>query len=195
MKVQEVYKKYSRDKHTKEIITVIAQAGFMITLAVFAPNAAGHILKLLGWMPDYKNRKKVGRAVESLKKRGLVNFRTINGKTSIYLTEQGKEYYKKSSIESIQLPKSKIWDHVWTLITFDIPETEGINRRHFYRTLLILGMHNLEKSVFVYPYECRREVEEIAEAFLVSKYVRYIRAGYIQNDTYARKFFNLLPRK
>jgi len=109
----------------------------------------------------------------------------------ISLTKEGRLYYKRLSVNSIELPKSKNWDGLWSIVTFDIPEKQRINRKHFSKTLSIVGMYNLEKSVFAYPYECRKEIEEIAETFLVSKYIRYIRANYVQNDKLAKNFFGL----
>lgn len=191
MKIKDLYRKYSRDEHTKEIVEAIGKIGFVLVLGAVAPNAAGHIMKLLGWVPDYKNKKITDRAVMSLKKRGLLIFGIKDGKTVVRLTEAGKWYYKRLEIESMQLPRSKTWDQVWTLVTFDIPETKSVNRRHFYKTMMILGMYNLEKSVFAYPYECHKEVEAVAEVFLVSKHVRYIRASYVQSDRQLRNFFDL----
>lgn len=191
MSLKNLYKKYSKDEYAKEIIVGIAQLGFIVTVAVLAPNAAGHILKMLGFVPDYKSTKRTERTLKSLKRRGLLNYKTRNGKTTINLTEKGKLYYKRLSIDSIELPKYKNWDGLWNIITFDIPEKHRVNRRHFSKTLSIVGMYNLEKSIFIYPYECRKEIMEIADAFLVSKYIRYIKANYVQNDELPKKFFNL----
>lgn len=191
MSLKNLYKKYTRDEHAKEIIISIAKVGFILGITIFAPNAAAQILKMLGFIPDYKSRTRTERTLKSLKRRGLLSFKIKNGKTTIKLTEKGKLYYKRLSIESIKLPKYKNWDNVWNILTFDIPESERINRKHFSKTLSILGMYNLEKSIFVYPYECHKELLEIAEVFLVSKYVHYIRATYVQNDGSAKKFFKL----
>jgi len=191
MPLKHLYKKYSKNEHAKEIIIGIAKLGFAISIAVLAPNAAGHILKMLGFVPDYKSTKRTERTMNSLRKRGLLYFKTKGKKMIISLTKEGRLYYKRLSVNSIELPKSKNWDGLWSIVTFDIPEKQRINRKHFSKTLSIVGMYNLEKSVFAYPYECRKEIEEIAETFLVSKYIRYIRANYVQNDKLAKNFFGL----
>lgn len=189
--IKNFYKKYSRDEHTKEIIIGIAKLGFIVVLAVTAPNAAGHILKLFGMVPDYKSRNRTVRTLRSLKKRGLISYTETKGKIIIKLTSEGKQYYQRTMIESISLPRHSKWDGIWSIVTFDIPENKKINRRHFSKTLSILGMYNLEKSIFVYPYHCEEKIKEIADTFLVSKYVRYIRAIYLENDGQAKKFFKL----
>ena len=95
------------------------------------------------------------------------------------------------TVASIELPRSKKWDGLWRIVTFDIPEKKRINRKHFSKTLDIIGMYRLEKSIFVYPHECKKEILNVADTFFVLKHVRYIKATCIQNDEFAKKFFKL----
>ncbi|KKS75320.1 MAG: hypothetical protein UV48_C0014G0003 [Candidatus Azambacteria bacterium GW2011_GWA2_42_9] len=37
-----------------------------------------------------------------------------------------------------------------------------------------LGFYPMQKSVFVYPYDCKNEINFILEIFEVKPYVRYI---------------------
>jgi DNA-binding transcriptional regulator PaaX len=41
---------------------------------------------------------------------------------------------------------------------YDIPTAEGAKRRTLQRYVRHLGFHQLQKSVWVYPFECREDV-------------------------------------
>jgi DNA-binding transcriptional regulator PaaX len=114
-----------------------------------------------------------------------------NGRTNIKLTKKGIYRYFNNEINKMALPVSRKWDGVWTLVTFDIPETKKWNRNRFSRALSIVGMELLEKSIFIYPYDCKAEIEKIARLFEVSEYVRYIRAKSVENDIKFRRLYRI----
>jgi hypothetical protein len=176
------YKKFAKNERALEILEAIAKLGFIFFLGVAAPNAAGHIIKLLGWVPDYKNKYRTEKSLKSLENKKFIHYWTKNGKGKLELTNEGKLYMARLKVKSIKLPFNKKWDGLWRVITFDIPEKLKMNRRRFSKALNFAGMYNMEKSIFVYPHECKEEILKIAELFLVKKYVRYIAARSIEPD-------------
>jgi DNA-binding transcriptional regulator PaaX len=184
-------RRYKKGEQALEILTLIAKAGFILSLAVLAPNAAGHILKMLGMAPNYRSSFRVKRTLNSLQKQGYVYIKSKNGRTNIKLTKKGIYRYFNNEINKMALPVSRKWDGVWTLVTFDIPETKKWNRNRFSRALSIVGMELLEKSIFIYPYDCKAEIEKIARLFEVSEYVRYIRAKSVENDIKFRRLYRI----
>jgi DNA-binding transcriptional regulator PaaX len=54
-----------------------------------------------------------------------------------------------------------------------------------------MGFRELQKSVFIVPYECLDEVEYLCEYFEIGKYLRYIIAEHIDNENYLKKSFQL----
>jgi len=54
-----------------------------------------------------------------------------------------------------------------------------------------LGFYPLQKSVFVFPYECENELEFITEFYNIRRYVRYIIAEKIDNEFHLKKIFNI----
>jgi len=182
-------KKFARDERTLEILETISKLGVILFLGVAAPNAAGHIIKLLGWIPDYKNKYATEKTLKTLKNKKFVYFWYKNGKGKLELTKEGKIYLAGLKVKKIKFPTGKNWDGSWRIVTFDIPEKLKINRRRFARALSFAGMHNLEKSVFVYPHECREQVFKIAELYEVQKYVRFIVALSIEPDVRLKSVF------
>ena len=175
-------KKFARDERTLEILEAVSKLGFIFFLGIAAPNAAGHIIKLLGWVPDNQNQYRTKRVLKSLEKRKLVKFWFKNNKGKMELTAQGKIYFAGLKVKRIKLPIGKKWDSLWRIVTFDIPEKLKVNRKRFTRALNFAGMYNMEKSIFIYPYECKEQVFKIAELYEISKYVRYIVACSVEPD-------------
>ncbi len=180
-KIQKV-KKFARDERTLEILEAIGKLGTILFLGVAAPNAAGHIIKLLGWVPDWKNKYRTERILNSLEKRKFIRFWMKNGKRKLKLTKEGRIYFAGLKVKSIKLPLGIKWDGFWRIVTFDIPEKLKINRQRFNRALNFAGMYNFEKSVFVYPHECKEQMFKIAELYEIKKYVRYIVARSVEPD-------------
>lgn len=182
MKAKEKIKKFARDERTLEILKAIGKLSTIMAIGLLAPNAAGHIIKLLGWVPDSKNKYRTERAIKTLKKRKFIRFWIKDGKGSLQLTKEGKIYFAGLEVKSIRLPHACKWDGLWRIITFDIPERMKLNRQRFNRALSFAGMYNFEKSMFIYPHECKAQIFKIAELYEVKKYMRYIVASTVEPD-------------
>lgn len=186
------YKKYKKNEQLIEILEIIAKTGFILTLVVLTPNAAGHIMKLLGMVPDYKSKARMERSLKRLEDKKLISYKQgKNGYCAIELTPQGKLYWLRLNIKNLKLQKDKKWDGLWRMITFDIPEEKAYFRQRLAGALRLIGMYNLEKSIYIYPYECKETIFKIVEAFEVRKYVRFMFVQEIERDMEAKKFFKL----
>ena len=170
------------NEKTVEILESIAKIGTIMFLGIAAPGAAGHIIKLLGWAPDYRSNYRTKRAIKSLENRKFVRFWIKNGKGHLALTEEGKNYFANLQAKKIKLPHNPVWDGKWRIVTFDIPEKQKIQRKRFSNTLTFIGMCNLEKSIFVYPHECKDAVSKIASLYGVEGNIKYIVADSIEPD-------------
>ncbi|MDP1629452.1 MAG: hypothetical protein Q8L57_02415, partial [bacterium] len=61
----------------------------------------------------------------------------------------------------------------------------------FSKTLKKLGFHQLQKSVFIYPHDCRDEVDFLIEFFNLRFFVRSLLVKRIDSELHLKKFFNL----
>lgn len=111
-----------------------------------------------------------------------------NGKTA-HLAEKGILEFIKFGLRE----KQKNWDGKWRMVIFDISE-EKRKKRDFLRTRLKwLGYKELQKSVWIFPYDIKRDIEELLTIF---KYdpegdVRFLTAEKIEQDDDLKKEFNL----
>ncbi|MFA6270433.1 MAG: hypothetical protein WC657_04475 [Candidatus Paceibacterota bacterium] len=182
-------KKFVRDERTLEVLEVIAKLSVILFVGVAAPNAAGHIIKLLGWVPDYKNKYQTEKILSVLEKNKLIKFWTKNDKGVLELTNEGRLYFNRLKAKKIKLPTGKKWDGMWRMVTFDIPEKLKLNRMRFARNLNFIGMYNIEKSIFIYPHECRDQIFKIAELYEVRKYICYMVVKSIEPDSKLKIYF------
>jgi CRISPR-associated endonuclease Cas2 len=60
------------------------------------------------------------------------------------------------------------WDHLWHLIIFDIPEVKRKQRDKFSRLLSVIGCFRIQRSVYAYPYDCRKEIVTMASGYSVA---------------------------
>lgn len=141
---------------------------------------------------EWKNIKKssVERSVASLYKSKMIDLRLQkDGTWKMELSDHGKRralYYK---LEMMKIRKPKRWDKKWRIIIFDIPEKQRGARDAFRAWIKRLGFLELQKSVFILPYDCQDEFDFIVEFLGIRKYVRFILAKEIDNEAHLKKKF------
>jgi len=77
-------------------------------------------------------------------------------------------------------------------VIFDIAQLKKIYREAFRGKLKELGFHPLQKSVWIYPFDCRAEIDLLKDFFgLTEKEIRIIIAEDIGEDDKIKEFFKL----
>jgi DNA-binding transcriptional regulator PaaX len=138
-------------------------------------------------------KKYLNRAIKRLYDSKLVEIKEDkNGNTILVLYEEGKKKMLIYNIENLKLKRQSKWDGYWRLFIFDIPEKFKRERYILSKKLKEIGMYPLQKSVYIYPFECRDELDFIIEYFGFRKYVRFILAKEIDNELHLRKIFDLI---
>jgi len=132
------------------------------------------------------------RAVNSLYASELVDAQeNTDGTYTLILKERGKKKALTYDLHRMKIEVPQIWDKQWKMICFDIPEAKKAARDAVREKFLKLGFYELQDSVFIYPFDCFKEVEYIAEIYDVRKHIRFVTASYIDNEKQLMRFFNL----
>ena len=113
-----------------------------------------------------------------------------DGTVTITLTDKGKFKALTYKFRDMKIEKGN-WDGKWRIVIFDIPEKSKRGRDALREKLKEIGFHELQKSVFVSPYNCKNEVEFIIEFFDLRKYVRFGILDSIDNAVHLKNIFNL----
>lgn len=176
---------------TKQKVLMFLAAGLALGLT-HRPDKQWQIVRGLvaGWKEI--NRSNLNRAVRSLHRSHLVcEHKHKDGSTTMVLTHEGKKMALRYNLATLTLKKSKVWDGRWRVVMYDVPEEKRALREDLLRTLKRLGFYELQQSVLVFPYECRKELEFFIEAYDAREYIRYMEADYIDDATEVKKPFKL----
>jgi len=74
---------------------------------------------------------------------------------------------------------------------FDIPHIKKWARDALRNKLRELGFYQLQKSVFIYPYQCENEIDFLCEVFGIRKHVLLIVCNDFEGSEKLRHHFGL----
>jgi DNA-binding transcriptional regulator PaaX len=132
------------------------------------------------------------RSLESLCKSELILKKiNKNGNIMFRLTEKGIENASEILLGNLLIEKNKKWDKKWRVIIFDIPEKFRSSRNSIRYRLNKLGFKELQKSVFVHPFECFDIVSKMVDFYNIKNFVRFLVVESIDNEKYLKKYFDL----
>lgn len=176
---------YTRGEVQEIILSALLVVG-VITVAIVAPNAV-QIFKYFD--PETKSdRARIRRSIARMEKRGLIRERRVG---SFILTRKGETAAMRHRLKEMKIAPQKKWDGLWRIIMFDIPEEKKMARRALHHALKELGCAQYQKSVFVTPYPCTKEIDFVGECFNVRSYIRIITAQGVENEHKLKRHFNL----
>ncbi len=138
------------------------------------------------------DRDALKKAIRSLYESRMISARdNPDGSVTIVLSRQGRASTRALTFnpDTLRIPVPAQWDGKWRIILFDIPHRMKKARDAFRFHLRRLGLYPLQKSVFVYPYECRDEIDFLIEFHHVRPYVRSIVAGEIDTELHLKQIF------
>lgn len=152
------------------------------------------------WTNVYRNffqgkhfrEPQVKDAFQYLRRKKLLLIEKHDRQIFIRLTKEGEKEAGKYQINKLKIPIQKQWDGKWRLIIFDIPEKLRIRRDAFRGKLREFGFYPLQKSTWVYPFPCEREVKLLREFFcLTPRHIRVLEVEKLEEDTFLREIFKL----
>jgi len=176
---------------TKQKILLCLLAGIGIGLT-YSPQRHLRILKELKKQFKKIDETKLSQEIQALYRSKMVDLKEKpDGVVEMKLTDKGKLKILKYHFEKMKIDQKEKWDEKWRIVIFDIPEKLKIGRNALRRKLRILGFYQFQKSTFIFPYECKDEIEFLIEFFGIRKYVRYGVLESIDNDLHLKKIFGL----
>ncbi|MCX6723744.1 MAG: hypothetical protein NT155_01040 [Candidatus Staskawiczbacteria bacterium] len=134
--------------------------------------------------------KQSNAAVSDLKKEKLIEKKNYEGSVLISLTERGVLRAINFRFRRLGNKKEK-WDGKWRMVFFNIPENHRKGRDALRYRLKMAGFHKLQESIFIYPYECEKEVRDFIKLFKLEKYVRFGLLDFIDDGQRIAEFFKL----
>ena len=193
-----------RNKKGKEIGKIILQA-FLITGAVviastspyFVPMVLPKLFKAAKYKLNNKKKEKSFRnSFYYLRRSGMINVEYLGRQLHVSLTEEGRKLAGKYCFDDLEIKKSEKWNGKWYILIFDIENKQRIKREALRGKIKELGMFQLQKSVWIYPFNFQKEVDVLRNFFGFKKNeLQIIVADSIEKDSEACSFFGLNYKK
>lgn len=178
---------------------VLAALGIGVVLGgsvLFTPNFPIILGSILGIIEEIKGikipKKKVQRVLKQLEKKQLIQIERKGNE--VYVTVKNKDdvsILKYSLKEVLNLKKKKDWQGRWFLVVFDVPERERNKRDYLRRFLKEIGFYPYNQSVYVFPYECEKEITLVKKIVEGGKYISYIIAERLEKQDQLKTYFKI----
>ena len=176
---------------TKQKILALLAAGVELGLSR-SPKVQWRIMRNLPKVLQAIDRTTLRRIIHEFKYKRLVDFRfEKDGSMFVVLTEKGKRYALRYNPEKMILNKPPRWDGKRRIVMFDIPEKKRAAREAFRKYLVELGFYQLQRSVWVWPHDCKNEIKFLVELFEVRQYTQYAVVEEILHDAPLKLHFKL----
>ncbi|MFA6097898.1 MAG: hypothetical protein WC788_09845 [Candidatus Paceibacterota bacterium] len=183
-------------KSTRIILKCMLLGGGIVlasTSPYFVQKALPRILRAANFeWRKYQNKRKFYNSFYYLKNSGMINMDYRGKQLYISLTEEGRAKAKKYRIDDLRIEKPKKWDKKWRIMIFDVKNEQRMKREALRGKIKQLGLFQIQKSVWVYPYDFEKEAGILREFFnFNSEEMQLITASKIENDELVRKHFDL----
>ena len=184
-----------RNSKPYQILKYAFLAGGFLLIAGIAPAGGARFTKDLIKAYIRKKRferEKFLRDLKNLQTRHLIDYQELpNGDIKFSLTKLGKKIELVYNFDTIQLNKQRKWDGKWRMIIFDIPNSKKAARDALRQKLNQLQFYPIQKSVFLTPYECEREIDFICSVFEVRKYVLIFNISNFEGEEKFKHYFKI----
>ena len=181
----------SMDRGTKKKILLLLFTGLALG---FSRSPKNYFKILESVAKEWKeiDRKRLTQAVREFYAERVVDYKEKeDGKVEIILTKNGRKKALKFQFDEMKIKKPDEWDGKWRVVIFDIPEKKKRAREALRDKLKELGFKELQKSVFIFPFECEDEIDFIVEVFEIRNCVRFLRVDSFTNDEQFKLKFRL----
>lgn len=174
----------------KSILVLLAIGGVM-TIALVAPNVFGAFGKA-SRRRGFFDKRGFRKATSYLKTRGMVNVHSnSDDMMKVEITDRGRETVLREAFSALKITRSAKWDGRWRVVAFDIPNRHKWSRDGFRQKLRVMGFYQLQKSLFIIPYDCEKEVRFLSSIFNVSGYIVFLETETIKNIDQVAEHFGL----
>lgn len=172
-----------RKTKTERILGIIQGALGNLDFELAGMEKAMLFKRRTSWMSQRPGA--LSKAIYDLARRGYLEEVEIDNKRYLKMTNKGRWKIWKPKID-----KSK-WDGKWRLVAFDIPEKRKKIRDSFRSALKVIGFKQMQKSLWICPYDVSEETEKVLEILDLHYEVDYFVAHAITNADRYLDYFKL----
>jgi len=152
------------------------------------PDLLRHI-----WLPERESisRQALSKSLKRLIKIGLMRYTPAKGGWRLVLTKRGEARFYEYELGFKKITQPDKWDGKWRILAFDIAEKRRHLRDRVRCMLKAFGFYQLQRSMWVYPYDCEEALDLLRSAHGVHRDALLIVAERIDGDRWLREYFGL----
>lgn len=173
-----------------KILRIVASLA-SVGVVIIAPNSASVIHKLLNRSSDGISPHDLDGTLRYMKYCGLISDNYEHG---LRITPKGQIRLRKVEYEQIKITHPKKWDGKWRIVIYDVPERLRLKRINLSTKLEAIGLYQLQKSVWVYPFPCRDVIEKVGAHLKLEKFITIFETEKIDNSHLLEKRFTKILR-
>jgi len=128
-------------------------------------------------------KEQIENAFNSLKRTGYLIKKKINNQDRYFLTRKGIEKILKIKIKQKVREGTRKFRNKYLIVIFDIPEEKKKLRDIFRLELKKLKFEQLQKSVWVVPYDVFKELMGFVRFYNLDSYVKFMLAEKVNYKT------------
>jgi hypothetical protein len=172
-----------RDNKKEEIKEKVKQSAKELFIRLF--EGAENVYNFVEQNPyhavsiqEYARRKNLGSDVRNhvyyLEKQGLIKTFMKNKEKYAELTDKGFKQINWKLLDQLKKRRPEKWDGKFRMVMFDIPEEKRNTRDVVRRKLETIGFKRIQESVFLYPFECKQEIDSLCFFTGIDQYLVYM---------------------
>ena len=137
------------------------------------------------------DKVKIRNGIRNLNREKFIRKKqNYDGSIAVSITEKGRLRVLSMRFKNLK-DKKEVWDKRWRMVAFDIPEEYKKGRNALRYRLRTAGFHEFQESLFLYPYDCKREIDDFVKLFKLEKYVRFATLDFVDNQDWLQKIYKL----
>lgn len=138
-----------------------------------------------------EDQLQVKSALKNLKRtKSIKQKQNYEGSVLVSLSEKGKLRVLNLIFRRFEHKKEK-WDGKWRFVSFDIPVYCTKGRKALVYRLKSGGFYELQRSLFLYPYDCEKEIKALVKLFKIEKYIIFGLMDFVDNQERLAHHFRL----
>lgn len=176
----------------KDVLILLGVTGVLAASLIMPglPVALKPFLKKQYKKWGHFNKWRLRKELKRLQKTGVIEEGKEDGEVVFRLTDKGKTKLYKYKLEEMSLNK-KGWDGKWRIVAYDIPKYKKNQAEAFRMLLKKLNFYQLQKSLWLTPYNCEQEIEFLKSLYNLGDNVIILTVSKLEGETAYKQYFGI----
>lgn len=180
------WKDMKRKFSAKELLYALVEAPINILLSFDGKNPL-----LVDCSLERFDCENLAQRLYYLKEKKLIKAIIKDNQKYYEITKKGREIIAWDKIDEVAKRQTGGWDGFLRIVMFDIPEDKKSTREVVRKKLEKIGFIQEQKSVFIYPFECKEEIDALSYFCSAKTYIKYLVVQIIEGqEQLIRKFID-----